>query len=273
MRFHFGRTAAAVSTIMMVMSAHAAMTPVWSQGFEVDTNGWVNNNYGTVSRVASGTGGITSSEGSFHALFNTGADPNPVTGPFTRFDGYRSTFPGTWVASVDVYLDTGWVAGSGFDYSVASNGSDGNHQRDFIFHVAKDTSTGKLLVGASNNSNFAPREDLENLNNREVTTSGWYTLQQVFRDVGGVLEVDLNLLDAASDTLLFTETRTSPLDTIPAEVGGNRYGWFTHITGIERGIAVDDSSLSINGVPEPGSLALVGLAIGGLALVRRRRVG
>lgn len=223
-------------------SPPGALAPslVWDQGFETSINGWSDENsdgYGLVTRVSSGTNWIASSYGSYHAIMEGDMD----SGPFTRFDGYRSTWSGTWTAEIDVYLDAAWASGTGFDYSVAVTGPDDTHQRDFIFHVTKDTSTGMLLVAGSNNTNFAPREDLENINHYEVTGAGWYTFQHVFRDQGGALAVDLNLLDG-NGNLLFTETRFSASDLIPQEVGGNRYGWFTFIN-VAGGIAVDEHQL------------------------------
>jgi hypothetical protein len=217
-----------------IASAQTVSEALWSQGFEVDTSGWVGS--GTVTRVPSGTGGITSSEGAFHAS---------VTGtPNTQFGEYRSVWPGGYITTIDIYLDTNWTAGSGFDYTVAANGTDGLHQRDFVFHVSKDTSTGNLMVAGSNNTNFAMREDLDTLPNfYTVSQSGWYTFQHVFYENAGVLTVDMNLLDS-NGTILFTETRSTPEDTIPAEVGGNRYGWFTFIT-VAGGISIDDVQLII----------------------------
>jgi hypothetical protein len=154
-----------------------------------------------------------------------------------------------------VYLDPSWAAGQGFDYSVAATGSDGNHQRDYIFHVPNDTSEGKLLVAGSNNTNFAPREDLESISHYEVTAAGWYTLQHVFRDNGGILEVDLNLLDSGG-TVLFTETRSAAVDIIPDEIGGNRYSWFTFIN-VTDGIAVDDHQLVVSTVTGKATFGFV----------------
>jgi hypothetical protein len=213
---------------------------VWNQGFETSTDGWLDANstwYGLATRVLSGTNGIASSKGSYHAIFEGDAD----SAPFTRFDAYRSVWPGTWTAEIDVYLDPAWASGTGFDYSVAATNSVGGHLRDFIFHVTKDTSTGKLFVAGSNNTNYAPREDLENINHYEVGSAGWYTFQHIFRDQGGALAVDLNLLDA-NGSLLFTETRFNAADLIPTVVGGNRYGWFTFIN-VGGGIAVDEHQL------------------------------
>ncbi len=209
------------------------------QDFSAGTAGIITGGgYGGIATVASGTNGIVTPDGGDYAVVTEVGG----SGPFTRFDGYRAEFLDGRTAAVSVYLDTGWAAGEGFDYSVALNGSDNAHQRDFVFHVTKDTSTGELLVSSSNGSGFAPREDLETLNHTTVTTSGWYTLQHVFLDQGGVAAVQMNLLDA-SGAVVWTQTLSSPADTIPAEAGGNRYGWFTDVS-VTGGLAIDDLSLN-----------------------------
>lgn len=230
---------------------------VWSQGFETDTTGW----FGDVTRVASGTGGIASAEGGYHAIATDGDGS-----VFTRFDGYRSSWPGGFTASIDVYMDLAMAVGEGFDYSVAASGSDGGHQRDFILHATR--SAGGIQIGASNNTNFAPRMDLGSLaNNYLVTTTGWYTIEQVFRDAGdGTLAVDVRLLDSIG-TVLFSETRNDPTDIIATEVGGNRYGWFTFID-VAGGVAIDGNTLNIAAVPLPTG---AGLAFAGVLAVGARR--
>jgi len=223
-------------------SPAGALKRVWDQGFENNTDGWFDSTdewYGSITQVPSGTDGITSSQGAYHAIVEGDVD----SAPFSRFDGYRDTWTGTWTAEIDVYLDPSWTLGQGFDYSVAASGSDGAHQRDYIFHVTKDTSTGDLMVAGSNNTNFAPREDLENINHYVVTTAGWYTLQHVFYESSGALAVDLNLLDSDGN-VLFIETRYTAADTLPTEVGGNRYAWFTFVS-VDAGIAVDEHQLYI----------------------------
>ncbi len=109
--------------------------------------------------------------------------------------------------------------------------------------MTQDTSTGDLLIGASNNSNFAPREDLETLANfSAITAAGWYTFEHTFAEsVGGFLEVTMRVLDT-SDTVVFEQVITTA-DSFANDFGGNRYGWFTNIT-VADGIAVDNLTLT-----------------------------
>ncbi|MEM5474120.1 VCBS domain-containing protein [Hoeflea sp. AS60] len=199
--------------------------------------------WGLVELVSSSDAGyVPTEDGSGHALISEAGG----NGPFTRFDGYRTDWTGDWTAEVKVYLDTTWANGTGFDYTVAASGTDGSHQRDFIFHVLK-ASDGSLYVAGSNNTDFGANDGkiLGIANKVAVSTSGWYTLQHQFHDVGGVLSVDLNLVDA-NGNVVWTETRTNALDTIPAEVGGNRYGWFTFVD-VPGGLAVDGLGLNVDG--------------------------
>lgn len=256
----------------IVGGAVAQAQQMYFQGYETDASGW-SAYESTVTQVASGTSGITSAAGSYHGILDNSTVVNH-TGAYTFFDGSRDTWPNGFKASLDIYLDVNWTVGSGFDYSVAAWGSDGNHQRDYIFHVAKDTSTGSLLVGGSNNSNFETRENLETLSNHlAIGSTGWYTFEQDFYDAGGFLAVDLNLYSSGG-TLLFTETRSNTGDTIPGEIGGNGYGWFT-FSDID-GLAIDNTSLTVgtqNPIPEPGTVGLMVLGLAGLVGVQswRRR--
>jgi hypothetical protein len=46
----------------------------------------------------------------------------------------------------------------------------------------------------------------------------------VFKNVGGVLAVDMSVIDATG-TVLKTWTLSEPTDLIGTTVGGNRYSW------------------------------------------------
>ncbi|MFO7766115.1 MAG: PEP-CTERM sorting domain-containing protein [Pelovirga sp.] len=208
------------------------------------------------------TDGITSAEGGYHAN---------VTGAFTPFDGYRDTWPGSYTTSLDVYLDTSWASGSFFEYTVASSNSvDGGHLQDFVFHVAKDDVSGGFLLSGDNNA-YGNNYVNTNGNYATIGTTGWYTLQHFFYDDGGVLAVDMSLLDALG-TNLFTETRTSAANTIPDVVGGNRYGWFASLN-VDGGLNIDNSRLDIAPapVPEPSTVLLLGSGLLGLGWYGRKR--
>ena len=72
----------------------------------------------------------------------------------------------------------------------ATNAATGAHLRDFVFHTTQDTSSTALLVGASNNTNFEPREDLDTLNHATIDTAGWYTYNwEFYENADGDLEV------------------------------------------------------------------------------------
>ncbi|ABD06346.1 VCBS [Rhodopseudomonas palustris HaA2] len=238
------------SATLDITPVNDAPTLGFRQGFEDDSagiidglasNGTTYGHLAIVNTFQSASGTVSAADGGDFAVFTQAGPLNDESGPFTRFDGYRSEFVDGLTTSVKVYLDTNLASGEGFDYSVAANRTNGNHLRDYIFHVTKDSSTGQLLVGASNNTNFNPREDLDTLaNHGTITSSGWYTLQYVFRDNGGVLAVELSVLDSAG-AVVFTQTLSSPSDLI-TDVGGNRYGWFTNID-VTEGIAVDSFTL------------------------------
>ena len=199
---------------------------------------------GTISIVESGTDGVDSLNGASHAIFKQTEVAGDLSGPYTRFDGYRSDLGGGVRTEVAIFLDPdAFAAGEGFEFSVAATRDSGNHLRDFVFHVTKDTSSGELLVGASNNANtfpsFHPREDLDTINHTAIDSAGWYSFEHKFyENSGGSLSVEMNLINSAGD-VIFTEVRNNPDDT---DFGGNRYLWFTGIQ-VENGIAVDNVSL------------------------------
>lgn len=227
--------------------------PTFAQGFEVGRDGWFDFG-GVLTRVPSGTGGVPSFEGLWHA---------ETTGAFTRWGGYTNTFPaGGYTTSVRIYLDTtlGLANDTRMDYSSAIGTPGGAHRRDFIFHTGFYNSadvtgpgagTDRFIFNASNNSPGFPKNPAGSPT--ASTATGWYEVEHVFYDSGGgVLAVDVNVYDP-SDVLVYSRTLSDPTDIIGGTVGGNRYGWFLNLgwtlpvdlTVIQKGVgfALDNCDL------------------------------
>ena len=237
----------------------SALAADFFNGFETDTSGWFNTD-----RVASGTDGITAASGGFYGRTGTGAGSW-----YTNWGGYDESMASTgFVTSVDIYLDMngGYNNDTRFAYTSAINNSSGSHLRDFVFSGGfyNDLGLGNRFVfSASNNSPGWPRDP--GRDPFTISTTGWYTMEHSFGIVGGVLSVDMRLR-AAGGALLHSWTLSNPAD-VAANVGGNRYGWFSH--NQFGTLAIDNSYRSSPGaVPEPFTMGL-GLASAGL-FVRRR---
>jgi hypothetical protein len=207
--------------MLAAFTANAAAPPQpFFNGFENATDVDGGDNFTGVLRVASGTDGVTSADGGWHATAAGGA--------FTRYGGYSSEFPaGGFTTSIDIYLDTD-RSPSGedlrFAWSSAINGPDGEHRRDFIFSFGTD-GAGGWVMSASNNAPGWPADP--GRNPLTVYETGWYTFQHDFHDVGGTLVVEMSVIDDAG-TVLGTWTLSDPSDVIGSTVGGNRYGWLVN---------------------------------------------
>lgn len=274
MRLSMMIAATVMSAAGLLCAGSANAGVLYSNGFEIDVAGWT-----TPTRVASGTNGVTSQSGGFHAEANAGN--------FTRWGGYNygagnavpTVFQEYWT-ELDIYLDIGgnWTSGTQFDFSSAINNSLGTHRRDFIFTggfydssnlSGPGAGTNRFNFTASNNSPGWAQNPARNP--IAISASGWYTFEHHFYNNAGVLAVDLTIYDSAN-LPVGAWTLSDPTDLIGG-IGGNRYGWFV-TSGFNR-LAIDNSQLRTNdvAVPEPSTLALIALALLSLASfgVMRRR--
>lgn len=96
------------------------------------------------------------------------------------------------------------------------------------------------------------KENLEDGNNFELTSLGWYTFEHSSYELGGTLAVDLNLYDDAG-SLLFTETPNNAGDDTATGIGGLFYSRFTLIN-MSGGIAINNVEM-LQDVPAPAALS------------------
>jgi hypothetical protein len=220
---------------LAITTAFAATS--FSQGFETDTEDWVG-----VVRVASGTNGVPSADGAFHGEAEDGA--------YTFFGGSEPIFPsGGYTTSLDIYLDVdaGLANDTRFDWSSAVGTPADTHRRDFVFNAGfydDSDATGsdpRFVISASNNatrSGAFPKNPLRDP--FAITETGWYTFQHSFYSDGGVLAVDMSILDAEGN-VLHTWTLSDATDVIGTTVGGHQYGWIVfHELPF---LAIDNTSL------------------------------
>lgn len=213
-----------VSVIGATSVAYAAPPVVqFFQGFEADSV-W-GDPPTDPTRVASGTNGITSKTGAWHA--------EALSGDFTRWGGYSSVFPTNgFSTSIDIYFNVGggFANDTRFAWTSAVSNTVGAHRRDFVFSGGFYSDGGpygagnRFVFSASNNAPGNPRDP--GRGPVAITASGWYTLKHTFlAGSGGVLVVKMELIDSSNNTL-GAWSLSDPTDIIGTTVGGNRYGWF-----------------------------------------------
>lgn len=221
----------------------------WSQDFELGISGWdvFADPVWHADRVPSGTHGVTSLSGSWHAERDTVFHANNG-GPATNFGSYSPSFPaGGYMTRQAIYLDEGIFAaniGKHMEWDSAVSTPGGNHRRDFIFYVGVNAAGDKWSARVGNGS---PGNHM-GVGAVEFNGTGWFVLEHHFQDNGsGVLEVVFSIFDPASNLVAGGAANpdfvlSNPGDVIGTTVGGNRYGWFTQIEF--PFLAFDDTSIT-----------------------------
>jgi hypothetical protein len=249
-------TAAAAAAIAFGMVAGSAQA-AYFQGFETDTAGWTGSpDYGSITRVSSGTNGIVSAAGSWHATINEDDDAN---GPYTLSGSALSMPFGTgFTTTIDVYIDTAQGAvGEGWAWDVGISNSNATFLEAGGFGAEK-TAAGTWSIAPDGDGAGYPGGGLA------ITTTGWYRLVSEWGDNGGLLTRNSYIRDL-SDTTLYTDLLTTTNWTAIASL--RNYSWFADVS-VPGGLAIDNATST---VPEPTGLALLGLGAGALLLRRRAR--
>ena len=153
-RWRFARARAVLSSAVFVLLAAGIGLAAYFQSFETDTAGWTDAN-----RVMTGTHGVLSNTGAFHAE-DTGGNA------YTFWGGPSRSFSGGYTTTVDIYLDisapymngTGYPNDTRFDWTSAIGTPNCDHRRDFVFNAgyyddADATGAGpRFVISASNNA-------------------------------------------------------------------------------------------------------------------------
>ncbi|HEY32959.1 MAG TPA: hypothetical protein G4O10_07620 [Dehalococcoidia bacterium] len=208
-------------------------------GFEVDTYGWFPWG-GTISRVASGTNGVPSADGNWHA---------EVIDAYTNFSGYSSVFPaGGFRQIVDVYIDSSMGnVGDAWALDNAINGDDGIWEEAGGVGALKATDGNWWLAADGDGAGYpGPATGGVGL---EIDTAGWYTIEsQWVENTDDPSRIDRNTFIYDSTGIQIYENYNLKQVAL-ADAGGNRYGWFlTPSDPIAFALPIDNSRL-IQGSP------------------------
>ena len=197
-----GGTATQDVTITLT-GTNDAPTLGFYQGFEAGDagildggNGW----HGNVAFVNSGDGGITTVDGGKYAVFTQGDDTRSIH-PLRRLSQRLRRRPDQRGEGLSRYRLG----------ELAKASTIRSRQRGRTARICVTSSSTSPRIARPGSSWSAHRTTPTSIRARiwphhsEIPTSGWFTLQHVFHNVGGHLSVDLNLIDAAGN-VVFTQT-------------------------------------------------------------------
>ena len=164
------------------------------------------------------------------------------TGPYVLYggSGTDSIFPSNgFTSSVKVYLDTAWAdanPGQVVDWDVSLNDNTGSFLIDTVFNLCSTSDNGGgFYISTSNNAGGCSTGPTE------ITTSGWYTFEQLFSPVGGKVSLSY-IVTNSSNTITFSSIDNTGFAT--SAVGGPNYGWFPDED--VQGLPVADILLKVN---------------------------
>jgi len=232
-RPHLAASASAGSTLTPLVQEFGANTsPFCPAGNgNVPCDGAVGD-YGTISRVASGTGGVTALDGSHYAetagsQATSSGCPSTTseycTGPYALFDGGGvATFPSQgFTVTADLYLTRSEPGDITAD--IGLNNNDGAYGNDIFINFCP-VASGGLAVSAGT------MESCDGATTAQVTKAGWYRLVWDFTPDAGTVALNQSVSSEATGYAVWQGELDAPVSVngvtaTPSNTGGPSYFW------------------------------------------------
>ena len=233
-RPHMAASASTSTLTPLVQEFSANTSPFCPAGSgNVPCDGAVND-YGTITRVASGKNGVpTLAPGEHYYAETAGSQATSAgcpsgaseycTGPYALFDGGQlATFPSTgFTVTTDLYLTPAEPGDITADVSL--NNSDGQYGDDNFINFCPVTGGG-LAVGAGT------MESCDGASTAQITKAGWYRLVWDFTPDAGDVALTQNVTSEATGYAVWSGELDAPVTVngapaTPSNAGGPGYFW------------------------------------------------
>ena len=297
--------AGAVLGGVLAVSATASASPLFFQGFEQNTSGWV---FGSTSSQATGAYGITryaswsssspypgisAASGSYYAVVSNNTNNYSETfysdagygdGGFATFGLANGdpTYPGTFSQSMSIYVEPNWakptVSGNAafwLDGAPSASAATGNGGQPLFGGagyggVGVGSAENDFAFFANGSSVTVAADDSTKNSIATISTAGWYTFVMTYSQGANHVHETLSILDNSGNLLAGETPQIFDYTSIPnADLGGPNYLW---LTVWQNGFA--NNALAIDNVeatPEPAAMGLLGAGALGLLALRKRR--
>ncbi|HTX84732.1 MAG TPA: putative Ig domain-containing protein [Streptosporangiaceae bacterium] len=189
--------------------------------------------YGTITRVASGTNSVTAPAGLPYYAETAGSQATSTgcpsgtseycTGPYALFDGGGvATFPSTgFTVTTDLYLTP--TEPGDITADIGLNNSDGAYGNDIFINFCPVTGGG-LAVSAGT------MESCDGATTAQITSAGWYRLVWDFTPDAGTIALNQSVSSEATGYAVWSGELDAPVTVngvpaTPSNAGGPGYFW------------------------------------------------